>query len=657
MKKNITLLVANFICIIFISSVLYSQNMSGKRLSEKSIEDNEELEELLKAYDSKNGENDKIPFSKMPHKFLMGVNAIEVEHNYLSSFYIAGEDGFITKCEYPSFKCETWQVSTFPIKKIASHPDGLKVALYETDLSGIHKISLWEWKTKKRLFIIRPNYLVTSLSWSANGNYLFVGNTENGIEVFDQMGHLINIYSSKPGIILLATTGKREKSIVTYGKSGKLNYTGIGERKKLAEYQTESDLEHPQILKNFTRIAGYKDGAVYVINAYKGEVIEKYNSSNAIFATNPEDEYPTWVECTNKKNKYVLHKGETTSNSFYLSGASKITACASIGSHLILGDNNGEVHLLENNNNKIIISNVFEYGEEKVKDITSSEVALFALKDNNLVAKFNIDEDSIILKKNIDSDSLLYSKNNIILWNKNQKKPIYKFSLEKKKYATFYKPKTSIVSISQSKDNLCIVESSGLISLINVESGKIVFSHTIEGTQNAVQRGDEHIIIAKNSFDVTGSPIFELNLKTKETIPIKLEGDLAFSLTKNTELENTFFCFLFNGDKPVSTNLIQFSVEIGGILNGKFERLLTYEDEDFDPFILNNKDSIITNLGKASLMYFNLYSKKGFYLERDYSLPKKATLLKDYIISLNYDGSISWYDKTTLKYIFANKKI
>ena len=53
MKKNITLLVANFICIIFISSVLYSQNMSGKRLSEKSIEDNEELEELLKAYEIK----------------------------------------------------------------------------------------------------------------------------------------------------------------------------------------------------------------------------------------------------------------------------------------------------------------------------------------------------------------------------------------------------------------------------------------------------------------------------------------------------------------------------------------------------------------------------------------------------------------------------
>ena len=127
---------------------------------------------------------------------------------------------------------------------------------------------------------------------------------------------------------------------------------------------------------------------------------------------------------------------------------------------------------------------------------------------------------------------------------------------------------------------------------------------------------------------------------------------MAFSLAYNEELNNTFFCFLLtSNEKNTSTNLIKFVIDEDRALAGKFENLLSYNDEDFASFIFSYKDALITNLGKESLIYFNLFSKKTFKMERDYALPKVASPFKNYIVSLNTDGSLSWYDKNTLKIV------
>ena len=158
---------------LFMPFFLLGEEESELDAALKSLEDasdieSENIEESLK----------DINYARLPHKFRGGINDIKLEYNLKNSFYVAGEDGFVSKIRYPSMQVETWQLSTLPIKKIAPHPDGTTIAIYETNGAGIHKISTWNWRGHKRLFIIRPNYLVTSLSWSANGSYLLVGNIE-----------------------------------------------------------------------------------------------------------------------------------------------------------------------------------------------------------------------------------------------------------------------------------------------------------------------------------------------------------------------------------------------------------------------------------------------------------------------------------------------
>jgi len=620
---------------------------------EQSIEDLiKALEEPKPKPSTKVGQRERtIDFLRVPHKFLGGINDIVLEYNRGDSFYIAGEDGFVTRCAYPSFATETWQLSSIPIKKIASHPDGRILAVYESDGRSIHKISVWEWKGKKRIFILRPNYFVTSISWSANGNYLFVGNTEKGIEIFDKNGKIVNIYSTPPGIILLSTTGKREKSIVTYGKGGKLTYTSLASRKKLAEYQTLEDLENPRMIKNFTRMIGFKGGKVHMINASSGETLEEYKTSNAIFITEPEHDSPAWIERISKKNKYVLHNEKQVSSSFSLPDAVGITCGISIMSRIIAGANDGQIYVINNDQNKITAFCPCEYKSNSIQSIVSNNSFLFLLQNGKLLLQSNYTEEATILKENIDASSLISSNDFLLLWSKNEKKPIYKYTREKG-ISVLYKGRSPILSCLALNNKLTVVEGSGLVSLIDIESGKSIFSTSITGAQSAVQRGDDYIIIAKNSLDNSQSPLFELNLTTKESTPIRLEGEMAFSLAHNEELNNTFFCFLLtSNEKNTSTNLIKFVIDEDRALAGKFENLLSYNDEDFASFIFSYKDALITNLGKESLIYFNLFSKKTFKMERDYALPKVASPFKNYIVSLNTDGSLSWYDKNTLKIV------
>ena len=160
-------------------------------------------------------EQDRLRSAKVIHKFSGGVTEI-MNSGTLPIFFAAGKDGFVTRYSYPKFEPDTWQLSSMPIQKIAVHPNGQLVAVYETNGFSIHQVSLWDWAKKKTLFSKRLSDSVVSLSWSANGTYLFVGNrSTDGITVLDSKGTVQNIYQEAAGIVSLPASPSSERSIGT----------------------------------------------------------------------------------------------------------------------------------------------------------------------------------------------------------------------------------------------------------------------------------------------------------------------------------------------------------------------------------------------------------------------------------------------------------
>lgn len=597
------------------------------------------------------GEGSKILRSEVIHKFEGGVTEIQTGKSS-NFFFAAGTDGFITRYSFPALVPDSWQISRLPIKKIAVHPNGKYIAVYESDGFSTHRVSLWEWESKKKLFAKRLGGSVTSLSWSESGSYLFVGNRSlEGITVFNQAGIPQNIYSSAPGIVFLAATGGREKTIVTYGESGRLVYTDIAQKKKLAEYKTENKLENTNLIKNFTQIIGYKNNTVFVINASTGKTIKEYHAENAIFASKTSDTEPIWLERINRKNEWIVRKGNASSSVFTLPRAFEITSAKYLNSSIVLGGKNGEIHILKIEKENIELTMPLVYNTVPVVNITSNDENFFFIAKNKIYLCTAPDMPVSILAEDIDSNCFTYHDNGFVLWSDEKASPVYYLPLSTGKKKIIFKPKEPIISLSIYEKNISAVESFGDVSIIEIESGKKIFSYNAAGIQSAVQLDSERLLISKSSVGKTQSPIFELNIFTKETTPLQLEGDLVLSLTADTSSNRAFFCFLLKSAPSGRTSLIRFKTGNGGVLEGKFENLLTYGDEDLEAFIANCKNGVITNFGKENLIFFNTKAKQGFKLQRDSALSKKAASSGGFILSLNFDGSLSWYDAKKMEFI------
>lgn len=594
-------------------------------------------------------EKDKLRSAKVVHKFSGGVTEI-MNSGTLPIFFAAGKDGFVTRYSYPKFEPDTWQLSSMPIQKIAVHPKGKLIAVYETNGFSVHQVSLWDWATKKAVFSKRLSDSVVSLSWSANGTYLFVGNrSTDGITVLDTKGIVQNIYQEAPGIVFLAATSASEKNIVTYGESGRLVYTDISKKKKIKEFRTENKLESPNLIKNFTRIIGYKDNNVYVIDAVTGKTISQHSAHYALFASKIQDSVPIWIERTKRKNEWCIRQGDASSKGFYVPENSKITAARHIKNHMIIGTQDGSIYMLGlNDDSSVELERPLTYSSSKVDAITSDGSVLYILKEGTIYAQDAPKEKPYAISEGFKANKFTFYSNGFLLWSDSKKgTSVSHYSLDTKTVRKIITPKETIISLSVYKNFFLYVESFSGVSIVNFDTGKKEFVYNAPGIQSAVQVDDSTIVIAKSSIGRAQSPVFIINTLTEETGPIAIEGNLAFSLEQNSSRPNNLVCFLVGNLPATKTELLNIGLNRMNLIDSTFKAVLSYKEEDVDAFLEASGSDILTNLGKTSLVHYSSSSNQARRLPRSYGFPKDALILKKFFVSLNFGDTLSWYDRKT----------
>ena len=540
-------------------------------------------------------EKDKLRSAKVVHKFSGGVTEI-MNSGTLPIFFAAGKDGFVTRYSYPKFEPDTWQLSSMPIQKIAVHPKGKLIAVYETNGFSIHQVSLWDWATKKAVFSKRLSDSVVSLSWSANGTYLFIGNrSTDGITVLDTKGIVQNIYQEAPGIVFLAATSASEKNIVTYGESGRLVYTDISKKKKIKEFRTENKLESPNLIKNFTRIIGYKDNNVYVIDAVTGKTISQHSARYALFASKIQDSVPIWIERTRRKNEWCIRQGDASSKGFYVPENSKITAARHIKNHMIIGTQDGSIYMLGlNDDSSVELERPLTYSSSKVDAITSDGSVLYILKDGTIYAQDSPKEKPYAIAEGFKADKFTFYSNGFLLWSDSKKgTSVSHYSLDTKAVKKIITPKETIISLSVYKNFFLYVESFSGVSIVNFDTGKKEFVYNAPGIQSAVQVDDSTIVIAKSSIGRAQSPVFIINTLTEETGPIAIEGNLAFSLEQNSSRPNNLVCFLVGNLPSTKTELLTIGLNRMNLIDSTFKAVLSYKEEDVDAFLESSGSDIL----------------------------------------------------------------
>ena len=352
------------------------------------------------------------------HRFEGGVAAI-ADSSVTRSFFAAGKDGFMTRFSYGTMKPETWQVSTMPIKRIAAHPKKALIAVYETDGFSVHKISLWDWQTKKQLYAKRFSSSILSLSWSAQGTYLFIGTASTeGITILDASGKIKKVYPRPPGIVLLAATGPSEKSIVTYGETGRLVYADIAKKSILTQYETEDRLESPELIKNYTQIIGYKNGNVVVVKAASGEVLKSYPARSALFAGKITDSLPVWIEKGDTRQTWHLCQGDKRSPAFSLPYPAAITAARHVDSTVVIGTDDGRLYRLKQNSDAAISLTELNIDTSmQVSDICTKDSKIYMLSGSTLYVAASPEDKPEPIIQSVSGERCTVYGNGFLFWS------------------------------------------------------------------------------------------------------------------------------------------------------------------------------------------------------------------------------------------------
>lgn len=598
-----------------------------------------------------NGVKNTVQRANISRRFDGGVTAI-ADSAATRSFFAAGNDGFITRYLYGTMKSETWQVSTMPVKRIAVHPKKTLVAVYETDGFSVHTISLWDWQDKKQLYTKRFTSSVVSLSWSAQGTYLFIGTASiEGITILDIKGNIKKIYPRPPGIVRLAATGPSEKSIVTYGETGRLVYADIANHSILTQYDTEDRLENPELIKNYTLIIGYKNGKVITVKAASGEIAETYPARSALFAGKISDTLPVWIEKGEAGQTWHLCQGTKKSPAFTLPHSAVVTAARHVDAAIVVGTDDGRLYrLTQAADAAISVKELNPDNTVALRDICVKGSAVYLLSGTVLYRSSTPEEKPEPVVTGITAECCTVFGSGFVFWSNTKAAPLY-YAEEGQQPVVLYRMSEPLNSVSVHERTIAAVQRFSGLLLLDGITGKTLFSYQAAGLQDAVQVDDSTVLLSKSTGGVIGQLVLLINVKTGETSPLNIEGDLAFSLRANEKNKQLFSCFRLKAEDSDQTDLLLINLDSTHPARSTFTTALSYNDEDLHASLYDDGQAVLTNLGKNNLVYYDKRRRSVRQLTRDYALSRKAVMTDAAIISLNYDGSLSWFNRRSLQLI------
>lgn len=592
----------------------------------------------------------QVSISTEPH--LGDINTIA---KTTDGFFTVGSDGFVIKWNEEDFTGEHFQASDLEIQTIAIQPNSDNIAIYETDGFSVYRVSVWNWKTKQRLFAKRFSDSVLSISYSEKGTYLMVGTASfEGIVFLDsKTGTALSILQNQYGSVVLSKTGKSENSSVMYASSGNLIYINLTDGSEKAKFSCQSNLTDTLLFDKNKYLVGYFDGNIYVIQATSGKTLQVIPSINPIFLISEDDSSIAYLENTDTSNSIYQIKFIDVANpkdstiTFELQTSNKITSGIITNTNFYFSDTDGEIYITSDFDNRfsssISLTSITQRTTSMIYDIAYFNQEYYLLTEDSLLKISGPNEDIIEIISEIENTNLFVYKDSILLWSKNKSQSvnILSFDNENVSIEPLFEPNGSITSMNCDNDTLVYITGNSKVYAYSFLTKETKLLYTGSGLQDVLLQ-DNNIYVAKTSATNPKSAMISINLNTQETVQLSVSGDIIFSLTfDNTQDTSNIYGISVSTIDKRKTELFKYSTKLK-----QYTPLMQWADEDTEAFTFINSDSIFTNIGKTNLRIYNIKTKKVSQIKRSASLPKKVSGTSKKMAILNKDGSLTWYIQT-----------
>jgi hypothetical protein len=207
-------------------------------------------------------------------------------------------------------------------------------------------------------------------------------------------------------------------------------------------------------------------------------------------------------------------------------------------------------------------------------------------------------------------------------------------------------------SVSVYRNLYLFLDTVGNVSIINQNSGEIIFNGSFSGAQDAAIINEGNIVLGRSAG--TGNSAFLMvNINTGETVPLPLSADLGARVYRG-ESGFVYGAAISRTGNSLHTSLIYINT-------ANLSRSYSLADLDMEDTFLSIAESapfLASTLGSNGASIYKIpginssisYSGSlGTAMERNAGLPQKIISGSGYFICLDSDGNITWHESGTGK--------
>ncbi|MBN2050104.1 MAG: hypothetical protein JW760_06640 [Spirochaetales bacterium] len=579
-----------------------------------------------------------------------------------SLLFSAGDDGTVRVWDNNRGDLiQRMQVSHLPVKLTALHPSLPRIACLETDGINTFIISVWDYLENRRVSTHRLQEMPLFLTYSPRGTYLVYGRTDwDSLRFLDgSSGRRVSLLEGGFGIVSAVFFSGTEKTLLTYGPSGSLQYWDLTSLEQKTRLSTEGDLRHMDFTANGRFMVGERNGTIYLINLVNGKVLDTLKTpASAIFGFDGTTEKLLLLSTDNQRLKASLFTvtGGTFSSleerSFPFNG--NFYSCAFADSRWYIGTAGGDIYTLIPGEKDLEV-----FAENGLHDLTDLAAGDTCLALTGAGISFLIPYSLFHNLSSESADPAIYSfehpfpgaagishggNDSFYLWPGESKGDLFKIDGLSGQALPVISGDTPFQQVfSRSDGTLVTLDKNNTLKVLDLQGKKELFSYSSFGIQGVVSVAGGSLMAGRNKTSALSAPLLLINPSTGETVPLQGDTIVTFDLIYDENRNILYSLGIENRGGVLKTVLKSHS----GANWEKSRTLLAFSGEDHAAaFALDRQDyTLYASLGYGHL---RMYRWGGFTsLQKAGRIPKKLEASGGYLFALSWDNTLSvWSDKT-----------
>ena len=566
------------------------------------------------------------------------------------AFYSVGEDGFIIR--WQDGIGERFQASDKKIALAAPSPSGKEIAYYESDGGSYHSVKVWDAASKKNKRSILFKVPVTSLCYSAKGTYI-IATTEERDGIYFYTASNGKPFTKIKDFGMTATwarTSESEKNLLLYSAhDGSLSYFSFKTGKAIKKVQTEAGLESPTLFARNIFLAGVKNGSIVIASAESGAKVKTIAGKAPLLFESAEENSLAYIDGAN--GLYSLYKvaitesgvkGPLIAKNITAEGAKNFCAAFIAGQKLYLASADGNIHSADTAENSLPAPLVLISNEvyQKINGVCSDGQSLYILTDAAIVKTDYESKASTVFENTRGWTKIDFAFGRILLRTDSRHAGIFQMDTQTGQTALLLDTPNRVKKIKAAAINgqkgVLIVENSK-VNFYSFDKESLSELYLGSGIQDAAAIESDTLAVAKTASSNPPSALVLVNLKTRETVPAKMEGDIAVSLDESQGY--LFGSRLLSAGEGYST-----SVFCMGVKSLALKELAASPKEESDAFVRADFPLVFTKVGSKDISVINVKSLKKHSLKSGSSFAVDIAKVGGRLASLNEDSSITWYN-------------